>query len=226
MAPPPRLRRTQRAFLDRLRSLSTRVRLAELVDDEALFAFYDDRVGDDVVSTRHFDRWWKRERGADPALLDLTEDIVGEHGIRLDDYPDVWRRGDLELPLTYRLAPGEPLDGVTVHIPLAMLNQVDDVGFDWQIPGYRDELVTVLLRSLPKAIRRELIPLAETTAAVLDRLGAPRGRLVDVLAATSPRSSMSPCARPTSPSRRCPTTSGCTSSCRPTTARSTTSAPT
>ncbi len=172
------------ALLDRLDSLSARVRRAELVDDETLFAFYDDRVGDAVVSLGHFDRWWKRERRDNPGLLDLTESVVGEHGIRVVDYPDVWRHGDLELPLTYRFAPGQPLDGVTVHIPLAGLNQVADDGFDWQIPGYRDELVEALLRTLPKVIRRELIPLAETTAAVLDRLGPPRGRLVEALAAT------------------------------------------
>ncbi len=171
-------------FLDRLTSLSVRVRRGELIDDDALFAFYDDRVGDDVVSTRHFDRWWKRERQRDGALLDLTDAVVGEHGLDLSDYPDVWRQGDLELALTYRFAPGEPLDGVTVHLPLTALNQVSDLGFDWQIPGYRDDLVAALLRSLPKTIRRELIPLAETTEAVIGRLGEPRGRLVDVLAAT------------------------------------------
>ncbi len=172
------------AFLDRIGSLAARARRAEMVDDEVLFAFYDDRVGDDVVSTRHFDRWWKRARRDDEHRLDLTDAIVGEHGVDPSAYPDVWRQGEVELPLTYRFAPGEPLDGVTAHLPLSGLNQVADEGFDWQIPGYRDDLVAALLRTLPKAIRRELIPLAETTATVLDRLGPPRGRLVDALAAT------------------------------------------
>ncbi|MGI9646365.1 MAG: ATP-dependent RNA helicase HrpA, partial [Ilumatobacteraceae bacterium] len=171
-----------RTFLERIESIAARARRAEIVDEEALFVFYDDRVGDDVTSVRHFDRWWKRAPRRDEHRLDLTDDIVGEHGVDPGDYPDVWRQGDVELPLTYRFAPGEPLDGATVHLPLSGLNQVADDGFDWQIPGYRDDLVSALLRTLPKATRRQLIPLAETTAAVIERLGAPRGRLVDELA--------------------------------------------
>ncbi len=96
------------------------------------------------------------------------------HGVRLADYPDVWRqqRGDtvIELPLTYRFAPGEPLDGATMHVPLSGLNQVRSDGLDWQIPGYRSELVTALVRSLPKDVRRRLIPFGETIDAVLERL--------------------------------------------------------
>ena len=168
-------------FLTRLESLSARVRGASLLDPEELFEFYDERVGEEVVSSRHFDRWWKQARHDDPALLDLDESVIGDHGIHLDDFPDVWRQRDLELPLTYRYAPGEPLDGVTVHIPLAGLNQVTADGFDWQIAANRDELVDALIRSLPKVVRRELIPLGETIDQVLDRLGPPQGRLVDAL---------------------------------------------
>ena len=89
------------------------------------------------------------------------------------DFPDVWRQtvGEhvIELPLTYRYAPGEPLDGVTVHVPLPALNQVHVAGFDWQIAGHRAELVTSLVRSLPKATRRQLIPLGDTIDAVVER---------------------------------------------------------
>ena len=91
--------------------------------------------------------------------------------MRLADYPDTWRQGDLVLPLTYRFDPGGPLDGVTVHVPLTALNQVTDDGFDWQVPGYRRELVGALVRTLPKDVRRALIPAAETTVAAADRLG-------------------------------------------------------
>ncbi len=172
-----------------LSSLSARVRGTDLLDDDALFGFYDDRVPTDVTSAQHFDRWWKDARRRDGTMLDLTDErvaaLVGDHGIDLDGYPDVWRQGDLELPLTYRYAPGEPLDGVTIHLPLTGLNQVTDEAFDWQIPGRRDELVEVLMRTLPKSIRREMIPFAETVDAVLDRLGSPSGRLVDRLAAVS-----------------------------------------
>ena len=171
---------------ERLASLTARTRGADLVDDEALFAFYDERVGADVTSTQHFDRWWKRARRDRPALLDLTEEALGDalgvSGSDAERFPDVWLQGDIELPLTYRDAPGEPLDGVTVHLPLNGLNQLSDEGFDWQVPGHRDELVEQLLRSLPKTIRREMIPFAETVDEVLDRLGPPDGRLVDRLA--------------------------------------------
>ncbi|MGB0113265.1 MAG: ATP-dependent RNA helicase HrpA [Ilumatobacteraceae bacterium] len=184
-------------FLERIRRLAARVRRLEVVDDEMLFEFYDDRIGDDVTSVQHFDRWWKQERRSRPDVLDLTEEFVARtgrsHGVRLADYPDTWRQtvGDhtIELPLTYRYAPGEPLDGVTVHVPLAGLYQVRDVGFDWQIAGHRAEVVSTLVRSLPKPIRRQLIPLGDTVDVVVERMlslpgDPPDGRLVDVLAST------------------------------------------
>ena len=148
---------------------------ADVIDDETLFQFFDERIGDDVTSTQRFDQWWK-EQPSD--LLDLPE--PAEFGV--DGFPDVWRQGDIELPLTYRDAPGEPLDGVTVHLPLNGLNQITADGFDWQVPGHRDELVEQLLRSLPKALRRALIPFADTVDRVLEQLGPPEGRLVDRLA--------------------------------------------
>ena len=180
-------------FLEHLRRMAARVRRLELVDDEMLFDFYADRVGAEVTSVRHFDKWWKTERQRRPALLDLTDELVAGgrgHGVRLADYPDVWtqRRGSaaIELPLTYRFAPGEPLDGVTVHVPLSGLNQVIAEGFDWQIPGHRPDLVTTLVKSLPKDVRRQLIPLGETIDAVLERMltvDPTTGPLVDALAA-------------------------------------------
>jgi ATP-dependent helicase HrpA len=179
-------------FLEHLRRMAARVRRLELVDDEMLFDFYADRIGRDVTSVRHFDKWWKAERQRRPDLLDLTDELVAGgrgHGVRLADYPDVWvqQRGAtaIELPLTYRFAPGQPLDGVTVHVPLAGLNQVSADGFDWQIPGRRAELVTALVRSLPKDVRRQLIPLGETIDSVLERLASAdpaAGPLVDALA--------------------------------------------
>jgi ATP-dependent helicase HrpA len=175
-------------YLRRVRRLADRVRRVEVVDDDMLFDFYDDRVGHDVVSVQHFDRWWKEIRRDEPARLDLTDDFV-EAASHLDGFPDVWPRrpGGLELPLTYRYAPGEPLDGVTVHLPLAGLNQVSDVGFDWNVRGHRAEIVETLVRSLPKALRRQLIPLGDTVAAVVERLEQyePQDaeRIADVVAA-------------------------------------------
>ena len=179
---------TNRRFVERVRSMEARIRRTDLLDDDTIEAFYDGRVGPDVVSTRHFDRWWKRAGADQPDLLALTEDVLardredGGIGIRLADYPDTWSQGDQILQLTYRFDPGGPLDGVTVHIPLTALNQVTADGFDWQVPGNRYELVSALVKTLPKQIRRELIPAAETTRAAYARLGSPHGRLVDALA--------------------------------------------
>ncbi|MET0908632.1 MAG: ATP-dependent RNA helicase HrpA, partial [Ilumatobacteraceae bacterium] len=174
------------AFLRGVRRMADRVRRVEIVDDEMLFDFYDQRVGRDVTSTQHFDRWWKDVRRTDPTRFDLTDEFVAD-SLHLDGFPDVWIQGNIELPLTYRYAPGEPLDGVTVHIPLSALNQIGDDGFDWNVPGHRDEIAATLVRSLPKSIRRSLIPLNDTMAATLARLNErgrrPGERLVDVLAA-------------------------------------------
>jgi ATP-dependent helicase HrpA len=170
-------------FVARLRELEAKVRRIDLLDDDLLHEFYDQRVPTDVVTSRHFDRWWRRAVDTDPEMLDLTDDVVrGGSGSFADDFPDVWRHRDLDLRVTYRFDPGGPLDGATVHVPLAVLNQVDADGFDWQVPGNRPELVGALVRSLPKDIRRHLIPAAETVAGALARLGPPRGRLVDALA--------------------------------------------
>jgi ATP-dependent helicase HrpA len=184
-------------FLERVRRMAARFRRLELVDEEMLFDFYAARVGADVTSIGHFDRWWKQARRRRPDLLDLDESLLAgssggvRGGVRLDDFPDVWRqrRGDavIELPLTYRYAPGEPLDGVTVHVPLAGLNQVTADGFDWNVPGHRAEIVATLVRSLPKEVRRRLIPLNDTVDEVVARMAgadAESGRLVDVLAET------------------------------------------
>jgi ATP-dependent helicase HrpA len=110
--------------------------------------------------------------------------LVDPDAGRIDkaDYPDQWRQGELALPLTYQFEPGTAADGVTVHIPLTLLNQVREDGFDWLIPGLRGELVTALLRSLPKALRRNFVPVPDYAAALVDHLPAePSGKLVDEL---------------------------------------------
>ena len=169
------------AFRERIGELEARVRRGHLLDDEELIEFYDERLPADVTSGRRFDAWWKGVD--DPHLLDLTDDVLGRRiGFRRADFPDTWRQGDLVLPLSYRFAPGEPLDGVSVHVPLTALNRVEADGFDWQIAGHRRELVDTLVRTLPKDVRRDLIPMAETVDKVLAVLGPPSGPLVDALA--------------------------------------------
>jgi ATP-dependent helicase HrpA len=156
-----------------------------LADEDARYAWFDDRMPDDVTSVRAFDRWWRDEKGRRPALLDLAvEDLLDPGAGRVDPdaFPDVWRQGDLALPLRYVFDPGAELDGVVVDVPLARLNDVRPDGFDWQVPGLREELVLALIRSLPKAVRRAYVPAAEHARAFVTETSPEDGPLVDALA--------------------------------------------
>ncbi|MHB1739163.1 MAG: ATP-dependent RNA helicase HrpA [Actinomycetes bacterium] len=163
-----------RALLDDAEELEHRTRRRDIVvDDATLFDFYDQRIGSTVVSGRHFDTWWKRVRAEAPDLLDFSAAMLVTDAAETVDpgaYPDVWIQGDLRLELSYQFEPGSAADGVTVHIPVSLLNRVRADGFDWQIPGLREELVTSLIRSLPKGLRRELVPVPDTARAVLAEL--------------------------------------------------------
>ncbi|QIB44908.1 ATP-dependent RNA helicase HrpA [Streptomyces aureoverticillatus] len=151
-----------RRLLTEVEELEHRARRRDiLVDDETLFDFYDQRVPEDVVSGAHFDSWWKKKQREEPELLDFERSmLINERAgdVSKDDYPDSWRQGPLKFRVTYQFEPGADADGVTVHIPLQVLNQVSADGFDWQIPGLREEVVTELIRSLPKPIRRHYVP--------------------------------------------------------------------
>ncbi|MFJ4283837.1 ATP-dependent RNA helicase HrpA [Streptomyces massasporeus] len=162
-----------RRLLTEVEELEHRARRRDiLVDDETLFDFYDQRIPEHVVSGAHFDSWWKHKRHEQPDFLDFEREMLinekaGE--VSKADYPDSWRQGNLKFRVTYQFEPGADADGVTVHVPLQVLNQVTDEGFDWQIPGLREELVTELIRSLPKPIRRNYVPAPNFARAFLDR---------------------------------------------------------
>jgi len=151
-----------RRLLSEVEELEHRARRRDIVvDDETLFDFYDARVPEHVVSGAHFDSWWKRKRHEEPEFLDFEREMLireSAEAVTKADYPDSWRQGPLKFRVTYQFEPGADADGVTVHIPLQVLNQVTDEAFDWQIPGLREELVTELIRSLPKPIRRNYVP--------------------------------------------------------------------
>jgi ATP-dependent helicase HrpA len=141
-----------------------------VVDDEVVFDFYDKRVPPDVVSVRHFDTWWKQARRDTPSLLTFDRELLlnAVPGTGPERFPDVWRLpSGLELPLVYRFEPGAPDDGVTVEIPLAVLGQIPATPFEWQVPGFREELITALIRGLPKPVRRFFVPVPDTVADVL-----------------------------------------------------------
>lgn len=165
-------------------ALEARARRRDLLADEATrAAFFEERIPPEVVSGRHFDRWWKRVRQADPTLLDYPMNMLVEGTSAPDDRgrPALWKQGSIELPLSYRFDPGSAADGVTVHIPLALLGSVREVGFEWLVPALRHELVVALLRGLPKPLRTPLVPIPDTATAFLDGVTARTGPLLDVL---------------------------------------------
>ncbi|MGW1586688.1 ATP-dependent RNA helicase HrpA [Streptomyces sp. NPDC002386] len=162
-----------RRLLSEVEELEHRARRRDIVvDDETLFDFYDQRVPEHVVSGAHFDSWWKRKRHEQPEFLDFERAMLireSAEAVTKADYPDTWRQGPLKFRVTYQFEPGADADGVTVHIPLQVLNQVGDEGFDWQIPGLREEVVTELIRSLPKPVRRHYVPAPNYARAFLER---------------------------------------------------------
>ncbi|BEK94642.1 ATP-dependent RNA helicase HrpA [Nocardia seriolae] len=163
-----------RELLEDVADLEHRARRRDiLVDDQVLFDFYDQRIPSDIVSVRHFDSWWRKAQRQDANLLDFTAStVVNEDAAVLDPtaYPDSWRQGELTFPLTYQFEPGQADDGVTVHIPIAQLAHVRSVGFDWLVPGMREELAAAFIKTLPKQLRRTVVPAPDFAKAALDRL--------------------------------------------------------
>ncbi|HET8664014.1 MAG TPA: ATP-dependent RNA helicase HrpA [Nocardioides sp.] len=150
-------------LLEEAEELEHRARRRDIVvDEQTLFDFYDARVGAEVVSGAHFDTWWKKERQRRPDLLTfdpamLTHDTADQ--VREEDFPEQWEQSQgLTFPISYHFEPGAPDDGLTIDVPVATLNRVDAEDFSWNVPGVRHELVTALIRSLPKNLRVSFVP--------------------------------------------------------------------
>ncbi|MFI0894963.1 ATP-dependent RNA helicase HrpA [Streptomyces sp. NPDC020983] len=175
-----------RKLLGEVEELEHRARRRDiLVDDETLYDFYDARIPEHVVSGAHFDSWWKHRRRDEPELLTFEHSMLineNAEAVTKADYPDSWRQGTLKFRVTYQFEPGADADGVTVHIPLQVLNQAVPDGFDWQIPGLREQVVTELIRSLPKPVRRHYVPAPNYAKAFLERAVAGPDPLPSVLA--------------------------------------------
>ncbi|WP_122816475.1 ATP-dependent RNA helicase HrpA [Nocardioides pantholopis] len=175
-------------LLEQAEELEHRARRRDLVVDEhTLFDFYDARVGPEVVSGAHFDQWWKQARRDQPDLLTfdpkmLTHDTVEE--VREEDYPERWH-GDtgagLTFPISYHFEPGTAEDGLTIEVPVATLNRVSDEDFSWNVPGLRQELVTSLIRSLPKNLRVSFVPAPDKAREFLATVPAGEEPLLDAL---------------------------------------------
>ena len=174
--------RNQRALAE-VEELEARLRRRDLrVDDSVLFAFYDARIPAHVTDVRAFDKWWKQARLEDDNFLDFNpEKLINEEAADYDDsqFPRQWVQrtdsGELTLDLRYEYAPTAGVggarteaakrDGVAVQVPILFLNQLSPEPFRWQIPGLRHELVTALIKSLPKTIRRNFVPAPDVARA-------------------------------------------------------------
>ena len=168
--------RANRALRKELAELEERTRRRDILyDDEAVFEFYHRRIPADVASQRSFEGWWRKARVDTPDLLTMTpENLVDEEeaatSLDEDAFPSSWQQGDQQLTLSYKFEPGAQDDGVTVQVPIALLARLTPDGFDWQVPGFREELVTALIKALPKNIRRNVVPAADWARKLLAEL--------------------------------------------------------
>ncbi|MFC7432524.1 MULTISPECIES: ATP-dependent RNA helicase HrpA [unclassified Agrococcus] len=164
-----------RALIAEIERLEERQRRRDLLlDDERIVELYDARIPMHVTDARAFQRWWRDARTATPDLLTFTrDDLLGrEDGPAEDEYPTTWRQGDQTLRLSYRFEPGADDDGLTVHVPIALLPRLTPAGFDWLVPGMREELLTAMIKALPKHVRRHVVPAGDWARTMLADLPA------------------------------------------------------
>lgn len=161
-------------LIDTVHDLEAKTRRRDLlVDDEVLYGFYADRIPATMYSTPAFERWRRRAERDNPRLLFidreqlLAQDPAADTG---EQFPDRLRLDGLELPLSYRFEPGTEDDGVTVTLPLAALNQVDPRRLEWVVPGLLPERMAALLKSLPKAWRKQFVPVPNYVHALVEAL--------------------------------------------------------
>jgi len=155
-----------------------------LVDEDTLATFYAEKVPQWANNRIDFAKWWKKQRAVAPGFLNFDPDSLlnrDTSDITTDKFPESWHQGNVTLPLDYHFAPGEPDDGISVVIPLALLNQIDDSGFDWLIPALRHELLVALIKSLPKQYRRNFVPAPNYADALMQLIAPEQGKLIEVI---------------------------------------------
>ena len=155
-----------------------------LIDDDDLYNFYDERIDKSVISAKHFDTWWKTKQKIDPEFLNVEKNMLikkSAQPVKVNDYPDFWYQDNLKLPLSYQFDLGNARDGVTITIPLNILNQIKNSGFDWQVPGFRYDLIISLIKSLPKSLRKSLVPAPNYAEAFLNRANSTASPLLETL---------------------------------------------
>ncbi|WP_220464393.1 ATP-dependent RNA helicase HrpA [Psychrobacter sp. GP33] len=142
-----------------------------LVDEESLYQFYDKKIPEHIASRKAFEDWRAEVEKTDTRHLFFTDDdVLNSQAPTTGDFPEVWKLGDLKLPLRYIFDPASDDDGVTIRVPLVALPQLDAIELLWGVPGWRFELVLQLLKSLPKEIRRQIVPIPDTADSLFDEL--------------------------------------------------------
>lgn len=174
-----------RRLIAEVEELEAKVRRRDvLVDEEVLYAFYAARVPEGIYSTASFERWREQAERGQPGLLYMERDDLMQRAaeeVTAEAFPEQLEVAGMLLPLEYRFDPGHALDGVTVVVPLAALNQLTPALFDWLVPGLRQEKAAALIRALPKALRRHFVPAPDFAAAVLEAAKPGEGSLQEAL---------------------------------------------
>lgn len=169
------------ALVKQIEDLEDKLRKRDVLKDEtALCAFYDARLPSDIISVQHLKTWWNKVKTQDPKILDMSFEDAANYdptAKAAQSYPSHWQYGGFKLKLSYKFSPGEGLDGVSVHLPVTIINQINPEIFAYQIPGLRLELFSELIRSLPKRLRRNLIPAPQFAQALMESLDPPEGNL-------------------------------------------------
>ena len=181
--------RRNEALVEQAREVERRSRTHGLVaDEQARFRFFDDLIPEHVTSAAAFNRWWKDERRENPDLLIYPASLLmPREATSGEGFPDHWQCGELSLPLSYEFAPGSPRDGVSMHIPIEVLERVSDAGTDWLVPGMREDLLTEAIRALPKGVRRLLAPAPDVAASVAHWIEQAGDKPVEAVAASADR---------------------------------------
>ena len=179
--------RRNEALVEQAREVERRSRTHGLVaDEQARFRFFDDLIPEHVTSAAVFNRWWKDERRSHPDLLIYPASLLmPREATSGDGFPDRWQCGDLSLALSYEFAPGSPRDGVSMRIPIEVLERVSDKGTDWLVPGMREDLLTEAIRALPKGVRRLLAPAPDVAASVARWIEQAGDKPVEAVAASA-----------------------------------------
>ncbi|MDZ4075981.1 MAG: ATP-dependent RNA helicase HrpA [Hylemonella sp.] len=159
-----------------------------LVDDELIYAYYDQQLPAHICSGYECERWYREESKKNPDLLRLTREELMRHeaaGITTNAFPKTLRLGGVDCAVSYLHEPGDPRDGLTVSVPLFVLNQVNEDRCEWLVPGMLKDKIQALLKSLPQRPRSRFVPLPESAAKLAETMGTPeafgRGGLTDAL---------------------------------------------